>query len=55
MNADLIIGSDGAYSAVRKAMMKEPLFDYSQKYIEHGYMELCIPPGDDGEVRDYSF
>ncbi|XP_013182477.1 PREDICTED: kynurenine 3-monooxygenase [Papilio xuthus] len=51
VNADLIIGSDGAYSAVRKAMMKEPLFDYSQKYIEHGYMELCIPPGDDGEFQ----
>ncbi|XP_068629342.1 kynurenine 3-monooxygenase [Battus philenor] len=51
VNADLIIGADGAYSAVRKAMMKEPLFDYSQKYIEHGYMELCIPPGEDGESQ----
>ncbi|CAG5012085.1 unnamed protein product [Parnassius apollo] len=51
VNADLIIGADGAYSAVRKAMMKQPLFDYSQKYIEHGYMELCIPPGEDGEFQ----
>ncbi|CAH2074413.1 unnamed protein product, partial [Iphiclides podalirius] len=51
VSADLIIGADGAYSAVRKAMMKEPLFNYSQKYIEHGYMELCIPPGEDGEFQ----
>lgn len=50
MNADLIIGADGAFSAVRKAMMKQPLFDYSQKYIEHGYLELCIPPTEDGQV-----
>lgn len=28
-------------------MMKEPLFNFSQTYIEHGYLELCIPPIDD--------
>lgn len=27
-------------------MMKQPLFDFNQKYIEHGYLELCIPPKD---------
>ncbi|XP_075969302.1 kynurenine 3-monooxygenase cn [Anticarsia gemmatalis] len=43
VTADLVIGADGAFSGVRKAMMKQPLFDYSQKYIEHGYLELCIP------------
>ncbi|GBP86830.1 Kynurenine 3-monooxygenase [Eumeta japonica] len=48
INTDLVIGADGAFSAVRKAMMKQPQFDYSQKYIEHGYLELCIPPGQDG-------
>ncbi|KAL0841864.1 hypothetical protein ABMA28_014103 [Loxostege sticticalis] len=48
INADLIIGADGAFSAVRKAMMKQPLFDYSQKYIEHGYLELCIPADESG-------
>ncbi|XP_061383526.1 kynurenine 3-monooxygenase [Danaus plexippus] len=47
VNADLIIGADGAFSAVRKEMMKQPLFNFSQEYIEHGYLELCIPPGSD--------
>lgn len=50
VDADLIIGADGAFSAVRKTMMKYPLFDYNQKYIEHGYLELCIPAGENGEV-----
>ena len=49
--ADLLIGCDGAYSAMRKQMMKRPMFNYNQHYIEHGYMELCIPPTKDGEVR----
>ncbi|KAI5638533.1 FAD binding domain-containing protein [Phthorimaea operculella] len=48
VSADLTIGADGAFSAVRKAMMKQPLFDYSQKYIEHGYLELCIPADENG-------
>ncbi|KAG6459521.1 kynurenine 3-monooxygenase [Manduca sexta] len=48
VTADLIIGADGAYSSVRKAMLKEPLFDFSQKYIEHGYLELCIPADENG-------
>ncbi|XP_013190001.1 kynurenine 3-monooxygenase isoform X2 [Amyelois transitella] len=51
VQADLIIGADGAFSAVRKAMVKEPLFDYSQSYIEHGYMELCIPADDNGSFQ----
>ncbi|KAL4714148.1 hypothetical protein ACJJTC_008502 [Scirpophaga incertulas] len=51
VNADLIIGADGAFSAVRKAMMKQPLFNYSQQYIEHGYLELCIPANEKGEFQ----
>ena len=43
---DLVIGCDGAFSAVRKEMMKRPRFNYSQTYIPHAYMELCIPPVD---------
>lgn len=50
VSTDLIIGADGAFSGVRKAMMKQPLFDYSQKYIEHGYLELCIPADENGGV-----
>ncbi|XP_045467971.1 kynurenine 3-monooxygenase [Harmonia axyridis] len=40
--ADLIIGADGAYSKLRSQMQKLPLFQYSQTYIEHGYLELSI-------------
>uniref|UniRef100_A0A2C9JJ57 Kynurenine 3-monooxygenase n=1 Tax=Biomphalaria glabrata TaxID=6526 RepID=A0A2C9JJ57_BIOGL len=46
---DLIIGCDGAYSAVRKQMMKLSRFDYQQTYIPHGYMELNIPPNSQNE------
>lgn len=53
VSTDLIIGADGAFSAVRKAMMKQPLFDYSQTYIEHGYLELCIPADENGGVRSF--
>ncbi|XP_044011575.1 kynurenine 3-monooxygenase [Aphidius gifuensis] len=43
IKADFIIGADGAYSTVRKTMMKRPGFNFSQTYIEHGYIELNIP------------
>lgn len=46
--ADVIIGCDGAYSAIRRHMIKL-LLDYSQKYIEHGYIELCIQPTSAGD------
>lgn len=45
--ADLVIGADGAFSAVRKQLIKQPAFNYSQTYIEHGYLELCIPADGD--------
>jgi len=44
VKSDLVIGCDGAFSAVRKEMMKRPRFNYSQSYIPHAYMELCMPP-----------
>lgn len=31
-------------------MLKRPGFNYSQTYIEHGYLELCIPPAKGGGV-----
>jgi kynurenine 3-monooxygenase len=42
---DLIIGADGAFSAVRGAMQFTDRFDFSQDYIDHGYKELHIPAG----------
>ena len=47
--SDLIIGADGAFSAVRAALQISDRFEYSQHYIKHGYKELRIPPGDNGE------
>ncbi len=48
---DLIIGSDGAFSAIRLAMQLTDRFDFSQEYIEHGYKELHIPPGAAGSFQ----
>lgn len=42
---DLIIGADGAFSAVRGALQFTDRFDFSQDYIDHGYKELNIPAG----------
>lgn len=44
----LLFGTDGAFSAVRKAMQRTDRFNYSQQYIEHGYKELSILPNPDG-------
>lgn len=48
IQSDLVIGSDGAFSAVRSTMQHLDRFNYSQQYIEHGYKELCIPPTAEG-------
>uniref|UniRef100_A0A096LYC7 Kynurenine 3-monooxygenase n=1 Tax=Poecilia formosa TaxID=48698 RepID=A0A096LYC7_POEFO len=42
--ADLIVGCDGAFSAVRKQFLRRSRFNYSQTYIPHGYMELTMRP-----------
>nr|XP_031846052.1 kynurenine 3-monooxygenase [Nomia melanderi] len=49
IESDLIIGADGAYSTIRKMMMKRPLFNCNQTYIEHGYVELFVPAGKDNK------
>ena len=43
-----LIGTDGAFSAIRQALMVQDRFNYQQFYIEHGYKELTIPPAPDG-------
>jgi len=47
--ADLVIGADGAYSAVRRALQFREGFDFSQSFLPHGYKELTIPATADGE------
>lgn len=42
--ADLIVGADGANSAVRATLQSTPYFNYSQSFLQHGYKELSIPP-----------
>ncbi|RWS10849.1 kynurenine 3-monooxygenase-like protein [Dinothrombium tinctorium] len=49
VEADVIIGADGAHSAVRREMIERIPIDFSQIYIEHGYMELCIKPNEKGD------
>merc|ERR1719244_300556 len=44
VTADLVVGCDGAYSAIRREMLKKMGFNYKQEYIPHSYMELCLPP-----------
>ncbi|XP_016085609.1 kynurenine 3-monooxygenase [Sinocyclocheilus grahami] len=46
IQADLIVGCDGAFSAIRKQYLRQSRFNYSQTYIPHGYMELTMPPKD---------
>lgn len=52
LKADAIFGTDGAGSVIRNAMMRDTeRFDYSVKWLEHGYKELHIPPADGGGFR----
>jgi kynurenine 3-monooxygenase len=48
VEADLILGADGAFSPVRGRMQKTDRFEYSQSYLEHGYKELHIPATSSG-------
>ena len=51
VNADLLIGADGAYSAVRTRMLSKMPLNYTQEYIEHGYKEIHIPAAPDGSPQ----
>jgi kynurenine 3-monooxygenase len=42
---DLVIGADGAFSAVRRFMQHGTPADYSQTFLPWGYKELTIPAG----------
>jgi kynurenine 3-monooxygenase len=51
-HGDTVIGVDGAFSAVRKAMQRKiGNFHYDESYLAHGYKELTISPGPDGSWR----
>lgn len=43
ISTGVVIGTDGAASAIRAEMMKAPRFNFSQEYLDYGYKELTIP------------
>eukprot|EP01116_Phalansterium_solitarium_P006526 TRINITY_DN18852_c0_g1_i1.p1 TRINITY_DN18852_c0_g1~~TRINITY_DN18852_c0_g1_i1.p1 ORF type:complete len:459 (+),score=168.34 TRINITY_DN18852_c0_g1_i1:73-1449(+) len=49
--ASTVLGCDGAFSAVRGSLLRTPRVDYSISHLTHGYKELTIPPGPNGEHR----
>jgi kynurenine 3-monooxygenase len=54
VQGEVILGTDGAFSAVRMAMMRQSgaiRFQYSQSYLDTGYKELTIPAGANGDFR----
>ncbi len=50
-SADLIFGTDGAFSKVRSSMQKTRRFNLQQDFIPHGYRELLMPAAPDGGFR----
>ncbi len=46
--SSIVIGADGAASAIRSEMLKLPRFNFSQQYLDYGYKELTIPAGPGG-------
>jgi kynurenine 3-monooxygenase len=43
LQADAVVGADGAFSVVRRRLQRTDRFDYQQSYLTHGYKELTIP------------
>ncbi|MAO11525.1 MAG: kynurenine 3-monooxygenase [Flavobacteriaceae bacterium] len=56
LSGDILLGTDGAGSVVRKNMFlhKKFLFSFSQDWLTHGYKELEIPATKDGGYRTYT-
>lgn len=52
--ADLIVGADGAYSAVRQCLQRKAGFEFDESYLEHGYKELHIPPVETGDHAPFA-
>ena len=45
---DIVVGADGAYSALRDAIVRSERADYRQEHLPWGYKELTIARGPDG-------
>lgn len=44
VESQFTFGCDGAFSTVRRQLMRWGRLNYQQEYIEHGYKELTMPP-----------
>jgi kynurenine 3-monooxygenase len=53
LKGDLLFGTDGAGSVIRKKMFlsREFLFSFSQAWLTHGYKEITIPAAEGGGYR----
>lgn len=52
MRSDTVIATDGAGSPVRQAMQRQIAdFQFSSVFLDHGYKELHIPPGEGGQPK----
>jgi kynurenine 3-monooxygenase len=53
VEGEVIFGTDGAGSSLRKSCESHPLFNIhvSQEFLSHGYKELEIPPAANGGFR----
>ncbi len=50
VKSDLIFGADGAFASSRLNMqLNSDRFEYNQHYIDCGYKELIIPPGENAK------
>jgi kynurenine 3-monooxygenase len=49
----VLIGADGAFSAVRSELKKSDKLDFNIDTLEHSYKELHIPPSKNNEHRIY--
>lgn len=56
LEGDILLGTDGAGSVVRKSMFlsRKFLFSFSQDWLTHGYKEITIPAAHDGGYRTNS-
>jgi kynurenine 3-monooxygenase len=48
VDADLLFGADGAFSALRSSYVYMDRVNAEQMYLEYGYKELSIPPAKNG-------
>ena len=46
-----VVGTDGSYSKTRQSFLKSTSFNFAQEYIDSLYLELVMPPNDDGTSK----